>query len=358
MSNATNAPFDYNLQSVASIAATRLSAFDVSRIVPVEVVDPTDDHGLIRVDRTDLAVDDSQFEAVRGEFDESYAIEAADGSDVSYRCMEIRLPPHTVPRKRNQRRQVKPGLLDKAAAAQIKMLASRLYRMGVGLYTAANFPSRTAAFTSLEPGGLQANAAGANIIHALKSGREASMDGNGQHKPNLCIIGEKFARAVGKNSDVLAKLPTIIGSHGLPKASVIDLLEQHLEMRVEVSDADVNGTFLWDSDIVAFTYLGDRTPAPRPASIPAGGLPDFVFPGTVRMAEKDTDGYLDNELTTAALIMSRFPDIEDAIGDGNPIAWGVSTIEEARRYLVGISAFVSRKLIDPLSGYIISNSMA
>lgn len=358
MSNSTNAPFDFNLQRVASIAASKLRAFDVSRIIPVEVVDPTEDHGLMRLDRTDLAVTDDGFENVRGEFDEGFAIEESDGSDVSYRCSEVHFPKSTVPRKRNQRRQVRPALLDKAAAAQAKRLASRIYRMGAGVYTAANFPSRTAAFTTFEPGGVQINAANANVVYALKGIRDAAMDGAGQHRPNLCILGELAARAIGKNADVLSKLPTTVASHGLPKADVIDLLEQHLEMRVEISTAEVAGSFLWDSDIIAMVYMGDRLPPPRLPDLSNSVLPPFTFPGTVREANKDAEGYLDNELTTAALIMSRFPDIEDAIGGTDPVTWGISTTEEERQYLVGISAFVARKVIDPLSGYIASNCMA
>lgn len=358
MSNTQNAPFDFNLQKVASIAASKLRSLDVSRIVPVEVVDPTEDHGLMRVDRTDLAVTDAGFDVVRGEYDEGYAIEAVDGADVSYRCAEVRLPAHAVPRKRNQRRQVRPGLLDKATAAQTKMLAARLYRMGVGLYTAANFPSRTAAFSTFEPSALQINNVNCNVIYALKGIRDAALDGAGQHRPNLCIIGELAARAIGKNANVLSKLPLTVASHGLPKADVIALLEQHLEMRVEVSDAEVAGSFLWDSDIVAFTYNGDRTLPPRLPDQSNSVVPSTVFPGVVREANKDADGYLDNELTSAIMIMSRFPDIEDVIGGGDPIAWGISVKEEERQYLVNACAFVARKVLDPLSGYIASNSMA
>lgn len=358
MSNTQNAPFDFNLQRVASIAASKLAALDVSRIIPIEVVDPTEDHGLIRVDRTDLAVTGSGFETVRGEFDEGYAIEVADGSDVSYRCSEVRLPSHAVPRKRNQRRQVRPGLLDKAAAAQAKMLAETIYKMGVGVYTAANFPSRTAAFSTFEPGALQINDVNCNVIYALKGIRDAAMDGAGQHRPNLCIIGELAARAIGKNANVLSKLPLTVASHGLPKSDVIALLEQHLEMRVEVSSAEIAGTWLWDSDNIAMVYNGNRLPAPQMPNLSNSVVPAYTFPGQVREANKDAEGYLDNELTSAVMIMSRFPDIEDVIGGGDPVTWGITTKTEDRQYLVNACAFVSRKVLDPLSGYIASNSMA
>jgi hypothetical protein len=348
MSSTVNQPYDYNLIAAASVSANKLAHLDISALVPVFAVDPQDSVGKVRKDDTSLDNTDVPFGSTMGDYGAMAGIEEPDGSDVSYTSHEIRLPPSLVPKKKNARRQVNPKLLDKAAQAQVERLAWRLNTIVIGMFTAANFSGRTADVNSIGEA-KKFNDLTINAVRKFKDMRDVLVDLRGTHLPDRCIIGEGLARYIGQNEDVLAKLPTVIGSHGLNRAGVKDLLEQHLEMEVVINRAWRNGSYLWDSNIIAFSYVGANKPQ-RPAAPEA--LPPFVFPGLVTEAERDQDGLLTNTPCTAAMIMERFPEIEDAIGDGNPALWGVTQKDGDRAVEVSVSAFGTRLLINTNSGYI------
>lgn len=354
-----NQPFPAYLQEAAAIVANDLAEFDVSELLPVVTVAPEDSVGKISTDRTALATDDTDFNIDHiGPSGQVGVIDDNDGSLTDYRTNIIKFPKSRVNRPLNDRRQIIPGLYDKAAQTQVELLAKGLYRRAVNVFTAANFATLTAAFNSLGDGQLIDSAAG-KVLDTLMLHMEACEDGNG-FAPDRLILGTKAARAIGRNTTVLGRMRVTVDQHALPLESVRKLIEDALGIQVVISRARIGSTYMWDSNIVAFTYYGRNQPAPRP-TMDGDNAPGFSFPGMSFSAKRNPKGRLPISHTSACMVMEAFRSLdgEAVITDpSNAATWGISQEREDNfTDLLSAMASIDAPVIDSASARILTASM-
>lgn len=354
-----NQPFPAYLQEAAAIVANDLAEFDVSELLPVVTVSPEDSVGKISTDRTALALDDTEFNIDHvGPSGQVGVIDDDDGSLTDYRTSILKFPKNRVSRPLSDRRQIIPGLYDKATQTQVQLLATALYRRGVAAYTAANFPSLTATFASLGDGEKIDSAAG-KVLDTLMLHMEACEDGNG-FAPDRLIIGTKAARAIGRNTTILGRMRVTVDQHALPLESVRLLLEDALGIQVVISRARVGSTYLWDSNLCAFTYYGRNQPAPRP-TMEGSNEPGFSFPGQSFSAKRNIKGRLPISHTSACMVMEAFRSLdgEAVITDPSAAAtWGISQENEDNfTDLLSAMASIDVPIVDSASARILTASM-
>lgn len=354
-----NQPFPAYLQEVAAIVANDLSDFDPSELLPVISVAPTDSVGKISTDRTALATSDATFNAAHvGPGGQVGVIDDDDGSLVDYRTSLVKFPKSRVSKVLSERRQIVPGLHDKAAQTQIELLIKNLYRRAAGVFSAGNFATLTAAFTSVGDGGFLDSAAG-TVIDTLQLHMEACEDGNG-FAPDRLILGTRAARAIGRNTTVLGRMRTTVDQHGLKLESVRKLLEDCLGLDVVISRARVGSTYLWDSEIAAFTYYGKNAPSPRP-TMDGDNATGFEFPGRSLVARRNPKGRLPINHTAACMVMEAFRSLdgESVVTDpANAATWGIAMEhEDPFNDLLSAMASVDFPVVDSASARIVTNCM-
>lgn len=354
-----NQPFPAYLQEVAAIVANDLDDFNSSELLPIVTVSPDDSVGKISTDRTDLSTNDAAFNTAHiGPSGQVGIIDDDDGSLTDYRTQMIKFPKSRVTKPLSERRQIVPGLHDKAAQTQAKLLAAALYRRAAGVFSASNFPTLTAAFTSLGDGAAIDSASG-TVIQTLQLHMEACEDGNG-FAPDRLIIGTRAARAIGRNSTILARMRVTVDQQALPLESVRLLLEDALGLQVVISRARIGSTYIWDSEIAAFTYYGKNPVAPRP-TMEGDNAPGFSFPGQSFRARRNPRGRLPISHTSACMVMEAFRSLdgESVITDpNNAAAWAIAMeAEDNFNDLLHAMASVDVPVVDGASARILTNCM-
>lgn len=354
-----NQPFPAYLQEVAAIVANDLGDYDVSELLPIVEVAPEDSVGKISTDRTALATDDSALNSAHiGPSGQVGVIDPDDGSLTDYQTGLMKFPKSRVNRPVSERRQIIPGLHDKAAQQQIEFLVKGLYRRGVGVFSAANFPTLTAAFTSVGDGNFLDSEAG-TVIQTLQLHMEACEDGNG-FAPDRLIIGTRAARAIGRNTTVLGRMRVTVDQQSLSLEAVRLLLEDALGIQVVISRARIGSTYMWDSEIAAFTYYG-KNPVPPKPTMEGNNAPGFSFPGQAFRAKRNPKGRLPISHTSACMVMELLRNLgsETIITSTSDAAtWGIDVQQEDNfNDLLSAMASVDTPVIDAASARIVTNCM-
>ena len=355
-------PFPAYVQEIASIAGADLSAFDPSELLPVITVIPENSVGKLTVNRNGLEISDSEFNPEHvGPSGAVGVIDRNAGMLVDYQTAFLKFPKSRVHLPTVERSIVNPDVYDEQTVEQITLLAFALYRRAVGVFTAANYPD--AAFTSLGDGAKIDSAAG-SVLSTLQLHMEACEDANGSATDRL-IIGMRAARAIGRNTTILARQRVTVDQHELKPEAVRMLLEDYLGLDVVISRAAAkvggSSTFLWDSEIAAFTYYGKKPPKPANPVMDGSDPVGFSFPGQSYRARKNDKGRLPVQHCSAIMVMEAFRSLtgESVITDASDAAsWAVAVERETLfTDLLGAMASIDVPVVDALAGRIMTDCM-